>query len=228
MSVEIESIRRDDWETLKPTVHGWGINDVNYKVRLRKTIGYVNGKQKTVGIWFCPYYQDWAGMIMRCKSKASLKKNPSYKGVEICEEWRYFSNFIKWVKSQPNKNWENCHLDKDILSGENKRYSPETCVYVSVTINNFMLDSKGNRGETMLGVSPERRKGRKPFRARCKDPFTGKKHQIGAFWTEIEAHLTWKAKKHSYALILADTQDDPRVSNFLRNLYSPETDWTKR
>lgn len=202
-------------------VCGWGINDVNYVVQKKQ---YIGGKQKQ--IWICPYYKDWKTMIQRCYSVEYLKQRPTYKGCTISEEWRYLSNFIKWVDSQPNKDWQNCEPDKDLLLNNNKHYSPETVVYISRSLNLFITDRGNNRGDLMIGVTPSKGSNKNPYRAKCGNPFTGKGEYLGLFPTELEAHKAWQTRKHKYACQLADLQDDPRVANILISRYPPDKDWT--
>lgn len=221
----MKNVRRDDWESLKPTVFGFGINDVNYRVKLKEELPRVNGHRKRKVIWDCPYYRDWQEMLRRGFSDRFKKRQPAYKDCTVCSEWKYLSNFIEWVDSQPNKNWQNCSLDKDFLSEGNKIYSPETCVYIPQGLNVFI--SKGVRGECLLGVRPTGNV-TNPYNANCKNPFDiGGKSWIGVFTTELEAHKAWQAKKHEYACKLADLQDDPRISKVLRERYAPDKDWTK-
>lgn len=203
-------------------IYNWGINDVNYKVT--KTV-VVEGKHKRV--WICPYYRDWSDMIMRCFDSKYQKKCPTYKGCTITENWKYLSNFIKWVDSQPNRNWQNCVPDKDFLANGNKHYSPETVVYIHKGLNNFITDSAKARGEYMIGVAATEHK-KKPYQASCRNPFTKKLEWLGRFPTELEAHLAWKAYKHKTALIFMEQESDERVRSALSSRYAPETDWTNR
>jgi hypothetical protein len=55
-----------------------------------------------------------------------------------------------------------------------------------------------------------------------------KSRHIGYFKTELEAHKAWQARKHEYALQLADLQSDERVAEVLRTKYAPDKDWTNR
>ena len=205
-------------------IYGWGINDVNYSITKSETI---NGKNTKV--WVCPYYSKWSGMIERCFDIKYQEKKPTYRDCTICEEWKYLSNFIKWVDSQPNKDWVNCEPDKDILFQGNKHYSPETVVFVSRQINNFLTDSGKIRGAHMIGVSyiPQGSE-KNPYRSECNNPFKRKGRYLGIYPTELEAHLAWQAKKHEYACALADLQDDPRVAQALRERYAPDKDWTNK
>lgn len=202
-------------------IHGWGVNDVDYVVYRHEV---VEGKKKIV--WRCPYYVKWASMIKRCFCPKHHAKQLTYKGCTIAEDWKYLSNFIKWVDSQPNRDWENCELDKDILFEGNKHYSPETVVFVSRKVNGFIVDSGKTRGKYMLGVCDSCSK-KSPYQAQCWNTFDSKQKYIGIFPTEIEAHKAWQAHKHEQACKLAEEQTDPRVAQALRERYAPNKDWTK-
>lgn len=201
---------------------GWGVNDVNYTTQSFKVI---NGKRKQT--WICPYYADWRCIIQRCFDNKLHKRLPTYEYCTVTEDWKYLSNFIRWVDSQPNKNWMNCQPDKDLLLSGNKHYSPETVVYISRYLNLFMLDSGKTRGVYMLGVTPTLNNKKNPYQAQCCDPLRLNKKYLGTFPTELEAHKAWQAKKHEYACQLADLQDDPRVADALRQRYAPDKDWSK-
>ena len=188
-------------------LYGLGINDADYNVRYE-----VKGKTIT-----CPYYDRWHSMLRRCYGKRELIRNPTYTGCIVCDKWLTFSNFKAWMEQQE---WEGKHLDKDILLEGNKVYCPEYCVFVSKLTNTFLLDSRKQRGEYMIGVNWHKRD--EVFVAQCNNTFgisRFHKRHLGYFDTELEAHLAWKAKKHEYALKLADLQDDPRVAEALRNMY---------
>ena len=215
------NIRRKDWKNLEPSIYGWGINDVDYKVT--DTIKEDNKHKIT---WICPYYESWRSMIKRCFSSKFQNSRNNYKNCTVTEEWKYLSNFIKWVDSQPNRDWMNCELDKDLILKGNKHYSSETCVYLEYTSNLFISDSTSKRGECMLGVSIKNGIKLKKYRAYCGDPFNRTCSHLGYFNTELEAHKAWQAKKHEYACQLADLQKDERGSNALRERYAPDKDWT--
>jgi hypothetical protein len=206
-------------------VCGVGINDVNYVVTKSKTESYIDGKQKQVRLWTCPYYDKWVKMIERCYDKNFITKKPTYTECSVHNDWLHLSNFIRWVNEQPNNDWRNCHLDKDLLIEGNKHYSPSTCVFIDGEINKFILDGRSSRGDYLIGVSWHSI-GNK-FLARCKDPFKINNPYIGLFKTELEAHLAWQTRKHQYSCMLANLQIDSRVSEVLRTKYAPNKDWTK-
>lgn len=202
-------------------VFGWGINDVDYNVTKTET---VNGKRKIV--WTCPYYNKWKCIIQRCLYPKLQERNPTYKGCTVTEEWKYLSNFIKWVDSQPNKGWMNCEPDKDFLSISNKHYSPETVVFVSKMVNGFITGCGRSRGNLMLGVCYKPNSEKKPYVSSCRNPFIGKQEHIGYYPTEREANKAWQTRKHQHALQLADLQEDERVAKALRERYAPDKDCT--
>jgi hypothetical protein len=198
---------------VRKLIYGIGINDSPF-TQPQHVYEYTDdGKKRLVGS--CPYYMRWRTLLQRCYHLKTLEKHPTYFGCSVSPDWLRLSNFIEWVDSQPNKNWQNCHLDKDLLFKGNKLYSPDTCVFVDRSVNNFLTDRKNSRGKYLLGVT--KNKGR--FRSRCNNPLTCSEVFIGNFSTELEAHSAWKAKKHEYACILADRQEDSRVAEALRNFY---------
>lgn len=200
-------------------VFGWGINDLNRPVyKTSWADGYNSkGERKRTTVWICPYYKKWQAILERGVCQDYKNRRTSYKDVTVCEEWKYLSNFIKWVDSQPNRDWQNCEPDKDLFCRGSRIYSPLTCVFVSPELNKFLVSSGERVGGLMRGVTLSGNG--KRFVAYISDPFTKKHSNIGTFDTEIEAHLAWKANKHRQACQFADLQDDPRVAERLRILF---------
>jgi hypothetical protein len=207
-------------------VFGVGINDVEYTVTKSNKITQMDGRQKLVQTHRCPYYVKWREMLRRCYCIKNQVKQPTYIGCAVDHSWLYLSNFIKWVDSQPNKNWRNSQLDKDLLIEGNKHYSPDTCVFIGKSLNAFILDRRGARGKFLIGVNYYKLTSK--FMAQCSDPFKNKSSHVGYFNTELEAHLAWQAKKHEYACQLAELQEDLRLANVLRTKYAPDKDWTNK
>lgn len=197
-------------------IFGVGVNDANYEV-----YKYVNGKV----VWVCPVYKDWKDMLRRVYCKNYQQKYQTYRNVSVFEGWLIFSNFRNWVLNiQPNKDWENCVLDKDVLNLDNpkKEYSPTSCCYISRMVNNFILDSRQNRDTDIKGYSIEKKT--KRFNAKCANPFGSTPSErvgyIGMFSTKEEAYMAWKTKKYEYACRIAELQDDPRVAKALLDRYT--------
>ena len=200
---------------IRKLVCGVGVNNADYVVQRKETIGYVDGKQQRKQIWVCPFYRVWNSMIERCYSAKFQDKNSTYKSCSVAEEWLTFSNFRAWMETQ---DWEGNQLDKDLLIEGNKVYSPETCVFVTHMVNSFTLDSGATRGEWPIGVYWH--KGASKFKSQCSNPFTKKCEHLGLFTCEQEAHQAWLNRKLELAKELAELQTDPRVTEALVDRYS--------
>ncbi len=205
-------------------VEGVGINDTNRRIVIDEYTTNAKGKRVQKRLWICPYYNKWQSMLTRCYSEKHKKRHPTYVGCECDSSWLYFSNFIKWVDSQPNRDWMNCHLDKDLLIKGNKLYNEQNCVFLNKTVNSFITAPTRSRGEFMIGVNMCKRSNK--FISHCSEIFGKKSNHLGTFTTELAAHKAWQAKKHEHACQLAELQDDPRVAQALRERYAPDKDWT--
>lgn len=186
-------------------VYGVGLNDADYKISSKAT-----GKKV-----LCPFYLRWRNMLARCYSGKYQERQPTYIGCTVCEEWLTFSNFKKWMEAQ---DWQGKALDKDVLFEGNKIYSPETCAFVDVNLNSFLIDRAASRGDWPVGVCFYKRDGN--FMAQCSEPFTNKRGRIGLFDCPEKAHEAWRKRKHELALLLADLQTDERVAAALRDRFS--------
>jgi len=182
-------------------VEGAGVNDSIYKT---------SGKDEEGRDTKCPYYRVWHGMIERCFSKKYHLKRPTYKNCTVSEDWLRFSSFRKWMKSQ---NWQGMELDKDIKIIGNKKYSPETCLFVSKMVNLLLCDSAAIRGEWPIGVSFKKSKNK--FVANCKNK--GEQRHLGYFLTSQEAHNAYKLYKHKVILETANQSENSYIREYLLN-----------
>lgn len=189
-------------------VEGVGVNDAPYCTQPR-----IDGKQVR-----CPAYRAWTSIITRAYSAKFHVKCPTYMGIEICEEWKNFCTFRTWWIENQVDGYE---IDKDILS-DSSVYSPETCLFVPVWLNSFILDSAATRGSHPIGASFHKQSGR--FKAQCRNPRTLVNEYIGLFNTSSEAHEAWKSRKISYAeelkneMDLLDSRIFDRVVGIIKNL----------
>jgi len=159
-------------------VYGWGVNDAEYSV---KPYNPITGKEEK-----CPYYAKWFSMIERVYSINKKKETSSLNGNSVCEDWKYFSNFRKWMKSQ---RWDGCSLDKDILVEGNKEYSPDTCAFVPQYLNSLIMTSPA--GEFPTGVIKCPSGNKTYYQARL-----GRSERyIGNFSTPLDAHIAWQLAK---------------------------------
>jgi hypothetical protein len=82
-------------------------------------------------------YICWKSMLQRCYSEAYQKHKPTYVGCTVVVDWHNFQNFAKWFEENYDfSSKEPLQLDKDILIKGNKIYSPETCCFVTNSVNN--------------------------------------------------------------------------------------------
>jgi len=187
--------------SLRRPVFGVGINDSNYLIKVR-----VDGD-----ILMCQFYKRWTGMLSRCYDKVTQRRQPTYAGCTVCNEWLTFSNFKKWMKMQ---DWEGMHLDKDILVPGNKEYSPKTCAFISPATNNLLVASAAANGEYPLGVFYNKKKNR--FQVYV--GFCGNQKFVGIFNNVENAKDAWLKAKADCIEHAALLQTDSRVKKALMDL----------
>ena len=168
----------------RPTVFGFGINDAGLEDSTDKR------------------YVLWNSIIRRSYSEVYHKSKPSYKDVRVSEDWRRLSNFIKDIEKLPNfdlavsENWE---LDKDLLGGDQKLYSNNTCCFLPRELNT-LFTSESKKG-LKKGVFYNKRLGK--FTVSINRGGKVRSH-IGVYKTEEEAHFNYckEKQKHLDSLIL--------------------------
>lgn len=178
---------------LSPTVYGVGISE---GCKVTDTDGKM-----------LKSYIEWRNILCRCYDNNFLTKYPTYVGCEVCEEWKYYSNFKKWHEENYYEiDGQTMHLDKDILSKGNKVYSPKTCCYVPSEINTMFTKSNKARGKYPIGVTFNK-SGIKNYHARLSIlDEEGKKKRIslGMYLTPEEAFYSYKVAKENYIKEKAD------------------------
>lgn len=150
-------------------------------------------------------YNLWISFIHRAYDPKIQKIYPTYKDVTVCDEWHNYQNFAQWFKNNYIEGW---HLDKDIICGECKIYSPETCAFVPREINNLLNKSKAHRGDYPIGVTTDGNK--------IVAKHGGK--TLGRFPTVDLAFQAYKTAKEEYIKDVADKWKnliDSRVYNTL-------------
>jgi hypothetical protein len=164
------------------TVHGVGyIGEGEYIVSTKRV--------------YTPHYIYWTTMLKRCYSENFHKSYKSYKDCTVAEEWHNFQNFAAWYDDNFYEvEGEIMCLDKDILVKGNKVYSPDTCIFVPLTINNLFVKSNASRGNYPIGVSLRKDTIKNPFRVICS---VGKRKQkcVGHFSTPEEGFQAYKIFK---------------------------------
>ncbi len=180
------------------SVYGVGINDAPYTVSQR-----INGKRV-----LCPFYSVWRNMLQRCYSPLQHARRPNYAECTVSNEWLRFMAFRAWMLKQ---DWQKKHMDKDLLIPENKRYSPETCIFVSPAINTLLNNCKANRGKLPQGVYFH--KNTRKFVAQIQ--MHGNTKHLGLFETPEEAESVYREAKANHIRDIAKGEKEPLRSALL-------------
>lgn len=184
----------------------------------------IREKEKTVcGVGFCDIYVKgkekhacyvaWHAMLQRCYDKKLHKRLPNYQYCSVCEEWKLFSNFYEWWK----RNYvEGYSLDKDLLKKGNTIYSPETCVYLPITINSLLSKTQKSRGNLPIGVQWYKSKGK--YLATMS--YHSLPKYLGLYDNPLDAFKAYKTGREAYLKEIAEEYKnviDIRAYNALMN-----------
>lgn len=148
-------------------------------------------------------YDVWKHMIQRCYDSKTQEKYPTYRGVTVCDEWHNFQNFAEWYdKNYKPEYMLDWHLDKDILCGSCKIYSPETCCFVPAEINSLFTKRQNFRGDYPIGANKQLHK------YLSKILRYGKQVRLGSYKTPEEAFQAYKVAKEQYIKEVAEEWKD--------------------
>ena len=169
-------------------VKGVGIND-------RKYTTTVDGKIRKE-------YELWTGMLNRCYSENYHKKNPTYLGCTVSDNFKHYTYFFEWCQLQIGFGICDYNLDKDLLYKGNKEYNENSCIFLPTLLNNLFVKRQLDRGTFPIGVS----KDGKNYRAQCS--YNGIRKNIGTFTTPELAFNAYKAFKEAHIKELAEKYKD--------------------
>ena len=197
-----------------PSVYGIGILGTKYP-------SAINGRNTKE-------YVLWNNMLERCYSDTSKKRNPTYIGCEVSDNFKSYEYFYEWCHKQigfgVEGNGNPFQLDKDLLIKGNKVYSEYSCVFIPTEINSLLTKREALRGTHLIGVSWS--KTNKAFMAQV-NKNKGKSEHLGFFNTEIEAFNAYKVAKESFVKEQAEkykSQIDHRAYEALMNYTVEITD----
>ena len=203
-TVELGNIRKGEVkDPHSPSVFGEGILGTKYPTK-------VSGVQTKE-------YSLWMNMLRRCYSDKYQKKQPTYEGCEVSDNFKSFEYFYEWCHKQIGFGNEGWQLDKDLLIKGNKVYSEDSCVFIPREINQLLVKRTASRGKHPIGVYWRNTK--KAFVAQV-NKNKGKPDYLGSFNTEIEAFNAYKVAKETFIKEQANefkSQIDPRAYNALMN-----------
>lgn len=193
------------------------------KVRKKNTNGAADFKNDK-GLWVKTYspneyelcqtrsYTLWCGVTSRCLVGGSAQvDSPGYIGcLNLFDDFQVFAEWCQEQHGLMTKDTEGnfWQLDKDLLSGTDKRYSQDTCLFVPKYINALIVDSAGNRGKYPIGSSLYRNG---KFRSYIGKP---EKH-LGYFDTAHNAHRAWQLAKIE---ALKDAMSDSSIQDHYKLL----------
>lgn len=169
-------------------------------------------------------YSVWSALLTRSYNKNFVKVQPTYEGVEVCEEWYNFQNFAHWFHGQKGFNMlddkgNKFQLDKDILGKGSKTYSPQNCCFVPQEINNLFTRSKSRTTNLPRGVTLISKL--KKYKAAF-----GDKKYLGAYDTPEEAFEVYKKAKEAHLKDLAEKWKDKIDNRAYQALISYEVNIT--
>ena len=181
-TVQLVSIKSGEVKDyFAPSVYGVGILGTKYSSK-------INGVQTKE-------YTLWMDMLKRCYSDKYQKKQPTYEGCEVSDNFLYYEYFYEWCNKQigfNNKDWQ---LDKDLLVKGNKVYNESTCIFIPKEINQVLVKRENMRGKYPIGVYWSHKN--KAFMARV-NMNKGKYEYLGSFNAEIEAFNAYKTAKEAF------------------------------
>lgn len=167
-------------------------------------VGYI-GEGKYNRLYDRKLYNTWYAMITRCYDPYLLNdKYPTYRDCIVDERFHCLQDFGKWYEMNyykiPN---ETMCLDKDVLIKNNRKYGPDTCIFVPQEINSLIVKSYRN-GKLPLGVCYH--KIHKKYIATCSTFINNKKNvvTIGYYNNPDDAFEAYKQFKEDYIKTVAD------------------------
>lgn len=160
----------------KKLVYGVGINDVDAPISW-----WENGKRVRD-----PYYEIWEPILRRCYGPKFQKKFPTYIGCTMHSDWHRLSKFKEWADSQPQTDWRDLQIDKDLLVKGNKVYGPDTCCFLTHRENTVFRPSA-----IKLGSARHMNTGKRKKRWRSKIAFGMRRKTLcfGYYSTREEAEI---------------------------------------
>jgi len=159
-------------------VCGVGFNDGKYPAKVKGKIA--------------KGYALWSSLLKRCYCPERQKRQPTYIGCSVSENFKSYSYFHEWYQSQMGCTQRGFQLDKDLIFRGNKLYSENTCLFLPSELNKLLVTSKASRGNLPLGVTNSRGK----FKVNCSTNTASA--FIGRFNTPEEAFQAYKQTKEVF------------------------------
>lgn len=161
-------------------------------------------------------YTVWHSMLRRCYSSVYQKGKPTYVKCKVSDKWLVHSNFNPWFTDNYIKDWQ---LDKDLLSGESKIYSEETCCFLPPVLNSLIIKKTNN---TLLpqGVHYKTRNGKYVAQLSFQDKNIRESGHLCIHWSSDYCFKVYKEAKENKIKEFAkkyQSQIKPKVLDALLN-----------
>lgn len=179
----------------------------NFNSKWKNPSSYMEGNKRRLYFQF----DQWHSMRKRCKVGGSVQKHHSaYIGCTYIPEWEDYDVYTEWAEQQvgflvKDERGRCYSLDKDILFGRNKIYSPETCVFVPPRVNSFYSRIDGEDNGLPKGVHWQESCKRFIAQGTC---WEGTSIYLGCYKTPEAAHAAYVENKEAKAKQLAEFYKD--------------------
>lgn len=141
-------------------------------------------------------YKAWYNMLVRCYCKIYQKRQPSYIGCYVSDNWKEYSNFKVFYDNNYRAGYQ---LDKDLISPGNKEYGVATCSYIPQQVN-LVLGGDAIKGTYKKGVTWSKQN--KAYIAQVTVENIHK--TLGQFDAEEDAYACYKEAKESHVKEIAE------------------------
>lgn len=138
-------------------------------------------------------YNVWKDMLRRGYSESYKEKRPTYKDVNVCEEWHDYQSFATWFYNNYKDGYQ---LDKDLIVKDNKTYCPEFCRFIPQDLNSLLVNRVGSSRNYELPLGVCWSKDRNKYTAWCNNG-EGKTINLGSRDTPEEAFALYKEYKEN-------------------------------
>lgn len=178
--LEMAALRKGVFKNnYKPTIFGKGyLGDGGYKGSKK------DGLKDT--------YNTWINMLARCYDPYTQEKQPAYLDCNVCDEWLCFQNFAEWYVNHESYGL-GYSLDKDLLGGSKKLYSPDTCTMLPPELNAMLSGSIASKKGLPVGAN----KVDNGYTARLNKGKDGREY-LGYYKTPEEASAVYIEAKERY------------------------------
>jgi hypothetical protein len=98
-------------------------------------------------------YNSWRGMKGRCSQKShKYYHNYGGRGIEVCDRWQSFENFVQDMGFRPSKEYSIDRVDND------RNYCPENCQWLTKIEQDRKRKMQSNNSSGYTGVHYDRYK----------------------------------------------------------------------